>query len=215
MLMQGPLLESIVAFLAVLLVCLPIHEFGHAWTAMKLGDPLPVQQGRVTLNPVKHLDWLGAALLAFAGFGWAKPVQFNPYALYKAPSLKAGVVVVASAGPVMNVLLALAAALPFRLGLVSVTDLFASQPAAMILYLLVSINLLLAVFNLIPIPPLDGSKILAMLLPTQYDRVMLTLSQYGPFILLLLIFPLFGGQSVVGLVVTPIVGALTRLVLGL
>lgn len=215
MLLQGPLLESIIAFLAVLLVCLPIHEFGHAWTAMKLGDPLPVQQGRVTLNPMKHIDWLGAALLAVAGFGWAKPVQFNPRALYKAPSLKAGVLVVASAGPVMNVLLAMAAALPFRLGLVSVNDVRAAQPVATILYLLISINLLLAVFNLIPIPPLDGSKILAMLLPAQYDRSLFTLTQYGPFILLLLIFPLFNGQSVVGLVITPIVGALMRVVLGL
>lgn len=215
MLLQGPLFESIIAFLAVVLVCLPIHEFGHAWTAVKLGDSLPAQQGRVTLNPLKHVDWLGAALLAVAGFGWAKPVQFNPYALYKAPSMRTGVFVVASAGPIMNVLLAVAAALPFRLGLVELRDVLSGQAIAFILYVLISINLLLAVFNLIPIPPLDGSKILAMLLPGRYDSVMLTLSQYGPFILLLMIVPLFGGRSLIGLIITPVVRALTQVLLGL
>ena len=92
---------------------------------------------------------------------------------------------------------------------------FVSQPLAVILYTLLSINLVLAVFNLIPVPPLDGSRILAMLLPAQYDNVMATLTQYGPFILLFMILPVFGGQSVVGLVVTPVVTTLTKLLLGI
>ena len=210
MLLQGPLPEAILSFLIIILLCLPIHEFGHAWSAVQLGDTLPLQQGRVTLNPLRHIDWLGAALLALAGFGWAKPVQFNPYALRKAPSMRAGIFVVASAGPAMNVLLAVAAAALFRLTWPTLRNLFIAD----VLVTLVSINLVLAVFNLIPVPPLDGSKILAMLLPMQYDHVMATLNQYGIFILIFLIFPLFNGQSAVSLIVSPIVNTLTRFLLG-
>ena len=211
----GAFLNALIAFLIIVLVCLPIHEFGHAWAAVKLGDSLPLYQGRYTLNPLRHLDTVGTLLLALVGFGWAKPVQFNPYALRKAPNMRAGSFVVAAAGPLMNVLLAALAAVPFRLGLVPVRDIFSSQPLAVILYTLLSINLVLAVFNLIPVPPLDGSRILAMLLPAQYDNVMATLAQYGPFILLFMILPVFGGQSVVGLVVTPVVTTLTKLLLGI
>jgi Zn-dependent protease len=210
----GAFIDALIAFLIVILICLPIHEFGHAWAAVRLGDSLPVYQGRYTLNPLRHLDVIGTALLALVGFGWAKPVQFNPYALRKAPNTRAGIFVVASAGPLMNVLLAVLAAIPFRLGLISVRDLASSQPLAVILYTLLSINLVLAVFNLIPVPPLDGSKILAMLLPAQYDNVMAMLSQYGMFILLFMILPVFGGQSAVSLIMSPIVSALTRLLLG-
>ncbi len=211
----GAFIDALIAFLVIVLVCLPIHEFGHAWAAVKLGDNLPLYQGRYTLNPLRHLDAVGTLLLALVGFGWAKPVQFNPYALRKAPNMRAGVLVVALAGPVMNLLLAGLAAVPFRLGLVSVRDIFLSQPLAVILYTLLSINLVLAVFNLIPVPPLDGSKILAMLLPAQYDNVMATLEQYGVFILLIMILPLFGGQSAISLIVTPVVTTLTRLLLGI
>ena len=209
---SGPVafLDALIAFLIIILVCLPIHEFGHAWAAVKLGDSLPLYQGRYTLNPLRHLDVFGTLLLALVGFGWAKPVQFNPYALRKAPNMRAGIFVVAAAGPLMNVLMAVLAAVPFRLGLVSVRG-----PVAVILYTLLSINLVLAVFNLIPVPPLDGSRILAMLLPMQYENVMATLTQYGPFILLFMIIPLFGGQSAVSLIVTPVVTALTRLLLGI
>ena len=211
----GAFLNALIAFLIIVLVCLPIHEFGHAWAAVKLGDSLPLYQGRYTLNPLRHLDTVGTLLLALVGFGWAKPVQFNPYALRKAPNMRAGIFVVAAAGPLMNVLLAALAALPFRLGLVPVRDIFLSQPLAVILYTLLSINLVLAVFNLIPVPPLDGSRILTMLLPAQYDNVMATLTQYGPFILLFMILPVFGGQSAVSLIVTPIVTTLTKLLLGI
>ncbi len=210
----GAFIDALIAFLIIVLVCLPIHEFGHAWAAVQLGDNLPVYQGRYTLNPLRHLDVFGTLLLALVGFGWAKPVQFNPYALRKAPNLRVGIFIVAAAGPLMNLLLALVAALPFRLGLVTVRSIIANQPVAVILYTLLSINLVLAVFNLIPVPPLDGSKILAMLLPAQYENVMATLTQYGPFILLFMIIPLFGGQSAISLIVTPVVTSLTRLLLG-
>jgi Zn-dependent protease len=206
--------EALISFLLILLICLPLHEFGHAWSAVKMGDTLPYYQGRVTLNPLRHIDWIGAGLLALVGFGWAKPVQVNPYGLRKAPSLRVGMLVVAAAGPLMNVLLAVVAALPFRLGLVPLQGIVLGQPIALILYSLVTINLVLAVFNLIPVPPLDGSRILPVLLPAQYDNVMATLNQYGMLILVLLILPLFNGQSAISLIVTPIVAALTRLFLG-
>jgi Zn-dependent protease len=206
--------EALISFLLILLICLPLHELGHAWSAVKMGDTLPYYQGRVTLNPMRHIDWIGAALLALVGFGWAKPVQVNPLGLRKAPSMRVGMLVVALAGPLMNILLAVAAALPFRLGLVSVQGIVLGQPIALIFYSLLTINLILAVFNLIPVPPLDGSRILPVLLPAQYDHVMATLNQYGMFIVLFLILPLFNGQSAVSLIVMPIVSALTRLFLG-
>jgi Zn-dependent protease len=207
--------EALISFLIIIGLCLPLHEFGHAWSAVKMGDTLPYYQGRVTLNPLRHIDWIGAGLLALAGFGWAKPVQVNPLGLRKAPSMRVGMLVVAMAGPLMNVLLAAAAALPFRLGLVPLRDIALGQPIALILYSLVTINLVLAVFNLIPVPPLDGSRILPVLVPAQYDNVLATLNQYGMFILLFLILPLFNGQSAVALIVMPIVSTLTRLFLGI
>lgn len=206
---QGEFLEALVAFAIVVLVCLPIHEFGHAWAAVKLGDNLPLYQGRYTLNPLRHLDVFGVLLLAVAGFGWAKPVQFNPYALRKAPNLRAGVMAVAVAGPLMNVLLAIVAALLFRLNLST----WRALGVAEVLLMLTYINLVLAVFNMIPVPPLDGSKILAMLLPAQYDNIMATLNQYGMFLLLILIIPI-GGESLIGRIVMPVVMSLTQFLLG-
>jgi Zn-dependent protease len=207
--------EALISFLIIILICLPLHEFGHAWSAVKMGDTLPYYQGRVTLNPLRHIDWIGAGLLALVGFGWAKPVQVNPYGLRKAPSLRVGMSVVAAAGPLMNVFLAGVAALPFRLGLVTLRGIALNQPIALILYSLLTINLVLAVFNLIPVPPLDGSRILPVLLPAQYDNVLATLNQYGMFLLLFLILPIFGGQSAVTLIVMPIVSTLRRLFLGI
>jgi Zn-dependent protease len=176
----GAFIDALIAFLIIVLVCLPIHEFGHAWAAVKMGDTLPLVQGRYTLNPRRHLDWMGAALLALVGFGWAKPVQINPYALRKAPNLRAGMIVAAAAGPAMNVLLAVGAAVLFRLNLSTLQLPWATG----VLLSLTYINLVLVVFNLIPIPPLDGSRILFMLLPSRYDNLTATLSQYGPFVLL-------------------------------
>jgi Zn-dependent protease len=176
----GAFIDALIAFLIVVLVCLPIHEFGHAWAAVKMGDTLPLMQGRYTLNPRRHIDWLGAALLALVGFGWAKPVQINPYAMRKAPNVRAGLIVAAAAGPAMNVLLAIGAAVLFRLNLSTLQ----SPVLASVLLSLTYINLVLVVFNLIPVPPLDGSRILFMLLPSRYDNITATLNQYGPFILL-------------------------------
>jgi Zn-dependent protease len=199
---------AVIAYCIVVLLCFPLHEFGHAWVATRLGDTLAEREGRVTLNPMAHLDLLGALVLAVAPFGWAKPVPFYPNNLRRAPSISIGIILVSIAGIVMNLLLATIAAVPLRLNLVRQPDIF------YILFLIVEINLSLAVFNLLPIPPLDGSKILAELLPYQYRGVIDVLERYGIFIMLLLIFPIPGVGSLVGVLVSPIVSALSHLMLG-
>jgi len=200
----GAFLGALISFLIIVLVCLPIHEFGHAWAAVKMGDTLPLYQGRYTLNPLRHLDWMGAALLALVGFGWAKPVQINPYALRKAPNLRAGMIVAAAAGPAMNVLLAVGAAVLFRLNLSTLR----LPVAADVLLSLTYINLALVVFNLIPVPPLDGSRILFMLLPSRYDNITAPLNQYGPFILLAVVL-------LAGTLISSVTLTLTRFLLGI
>jgi Zn-dependent protease len=195
--------DALIAFLIIVLVCLPIHEFGHAWAAVKMGDTLPLVQGRYTINPRRHLDVMGTLLLALVGFGWAKPVQINPYALRLAPNPRAGLIVAAAAGPAMNVVLAVVAAILFRLN----ASTLRLPLAADVLWLVTYINMGLVVFNLIPIPPLDGSRILYMLLPARYDNITATLNQYGPFILLAVVL-------LAGALITSVTFTLTRLLLG-
>ena len=189
-----------------------IHELAHAVTALQLGDDTPQRMGRVSLNPLVHLDPIGSLLLVFAGFGWAKPVQINPYNLRYGPKL--GMAAVAAAGPVSNLLMALIAAIPFRLGLL---PLFASSTSRILptpsgfLLEFISLNLVLMLFNLIPIAPLDGSKILRGFAPREWDGVLATLEQWGPFLLLALVF---FGRGVLSLVLGPPLDFLLRVILG-
>src|SRR5688572_3299601 len=114
--------RTFIARLITLVIAFTIHEFAHAWTAVELGDDTPRHAGRLTLNPIAHLDFFGSLLLIVGGFGWAKPVPFNPYNLRIGPRL--GTALVAAAGPFSNLVLALLAALPFRFGLLSPSDIF-------------------------------------------------------------------------------------------
>jgi Zn-dependent protease len=177
---------------AALIEAIAMHEYAHALAADLQGDRMPRAFGRLTLNPAKHLDPLGTLCLLIAGFGWGKPVEFRPQAL---ASKRFGAAIVALAGPLMNLLLALAAAITGRLMSVDFASpeslIFDRNPLELFLFLFFSINVFLAVFNLIPLPPLDGSRLLTIFLPPDKQKIIYFLDQYGLLILLALVF--FGG----------------------
>jgi len=172
-------LPTLLQVVAGLIVAATVHEFAHAYVADRLGDPTPRKQGRLTLNPLAHLDPLGSVLILLVGFGWAKPVQINPanFRDWRRDSM-----LVAGAGPLANVTMLFALGVPFKLGLLDF-----SAPLEQILLTVIRINAMLAVFNLLPIPPLDGSKILVGLLPPAQAVSYARLTPYGTFILLLLV----------------------------
>ncbi|RLD98103.1 MAG: site-2 protease family protein [Bacteroidetes bacterium] len=183
-----------------LIIAFTIHEFAHAWTADYFGDSTPRINGRLTLNPLAHLDPIGSLMLLLVGFGWAKPVPVNPYTLrQRAPS---ALMWVSLAGPLSNFLLALIASIPFQLALLTANDVlvsYGSAPtilptAARFLYDFMTINLVLALFNLIPLPPLDGDKIAEFFMPDSWKNVTARIRPYGPVILILLFMvgPRFG-----------------------
>ena len=199
--------STLVASIIVLLVAFPLHEFAHAWTATQFGDDTPRLYGRLTLNPLRHLDPLGSLLLLFAGFGWAKPVPINPYVLERRSP--AAVMWVSLAGPLTNFLLAVIAAIPFRLGLVSVAAGFAPSAGLLpnfdkVMVWFIYINLLLALFNLIPLAPLDGEKIATYFLPPNIARYWDVIRPYGPMILLVLFAAgSFAGFDIIGRIIGP------------
>jgi len=168
----------LLATAAILLLALPVHEFAHAFTAVQLGDPTPRLQGRYTLNPLRHLDPIGALLIVLVGFGWAKPVQWNPRNIDI--DRRWGAILVAAAGPASNLALAVLSLLLWRL-------LGETGFLAAFLLFFANINILLFVFNLIPIPPLDGSHILFALLPNNVQQVQFFLMQYGMLLMFVVI----------------------------
>jgi Zn-dependent protease len=180
-------LPTFISRAITLLIAFTIHELAHAVTAVQLGDDSPRRMGRLTLNPLAHLDPLGSLLLLFAGFGWAKPVLVNPYNLRTGPNL--GMAIVAAAGPISNFVMAALAAIPLRLDVVPDIGGGRVLPSlAGFLQEFIFLNLILMLFNLIPITPLDGSKILRGFAPREWDRPLATLEQWGPFLLLALVF---------------------------
>ncbi|MBW7883449.1 MAG: site-2 protease family protein [Caldilineaceae bacterium] len=174
---------------AIILLALPVHEFAHAFMAVRLGDSTPRQQGRYTLNPLAHIDPIGALLIFLVGFGWAKPVQWNPRNI--TVDRRLGAILVAVAGPISNLLLAVISLIIIRLLGVTVTaGLFGVVQQSLLasfLYTFATINVLLFVFNMVPIPPLDGSHVLFALLPGAGQTYM-ALMRYGTLILLLIVF---------------------------
>lgn len=170
------------------------HEFAHAATATALGDPTPRYHGRLTLNPLAHLDVMGTLTLLVAGFGWAKPVPVDPYALRR--KTPAGLMLVSLAGPATNLLLGVLAAIPLRFGWISLrptASAFLPTWGSFFLEFL-TINLALFLFNLIPLAPLDGEKVITFFLPDHWVDVYDRIRPYSPFILLAILFvlPMFG-----------------------
>jgi Zn-dependent protease len=222
-------LPIIIAVAVMLLVGFPVHEFSHALAAYRLGDGTAKLFGRLTLNPIAHFDPLGGILLAVTfigsmgsfGFGWAKPTPVNPANLQGGHR---GEALVAAAGPLSNLILATIVAIPLRY-IIATPSLWDSIPSWLFavdsqgylsgaLLIFININLVLMVFNLFPIPPLDGSKVLFAFLPPrlawQWRPI---LEQYG-FILLLLVFFLPPGNSIGGRILVPIIDALFSLLVG-
>lgn len=177
----------------VILLSLTVHEYFHGWTANKLGDPTAKMQGRLTLNPIAHLDILGTILMFVVGFGWAKPVPIDPRN-FKDP--KKDTILVAIAGPLSNLVMALVAGLALRYMIPKMVSGEISSEGvypvvAIILVLTLIYGIALAVFNMIPIPPLDGSRVLYGLLPDRYAYAYSRFEPYGVIFLFALF--IFGG----------------------
>jgi len=175
-----PDLATLVLLIPSVLAALTVHEYAHGWVAYQLGDPTAKMMGRLTLNPLAHLDPIGTILLIVAFFGWAKPVPVNPLN-FRNP--RRDMIWVALAGPVSNVILA--ALIGFSLQpLIEYRIMEPFGPIYQMMTLAVFINLMLALFNLLPIPPLDGSKVIAGLIPVQYLGMWLNFERIGPMLLL-------------------------------
>ncbi len=174
LLLKDPLAFIIIA--VPFLYSVVIHEVAHGWVANKMGDPTAKWLGRLTLNPIKHLDPIGTLMLFLVGFGWAKPVPIN---MNNIADKRRGLIFVSSAGIIANILFALIAAMLYRLfspsSSVLMTQLFSA---------VISINITLAALNLIPIPPLDGSKILMGIAPRETQYFLARLEPYGFFIII-------------------------------
>jgi Zn-dependent protease len=217
--LSSDLIAAVIVVAIMLLVAFPIHEFAHALAAFRLGDGTARMFGRLTLNPIVHFDPIGGILLAVSviasagnfGFGWAKPTPVNPMNLRNG---RYGEAIVAFAGPVSNLVLAAAAALPLRYILDHPELVDRIGLLFPILVLFVQLNLILMVFNLVPIPPLDGSKVLfAFLNPRLVWQWRPILEQYG-FIVLILVFFFPPGDSIGARIIFPIIDAVFRFLVG-
>ena len=207
-----------------LVVAVTVHEFSHALVANGLGDSTAKHQGRLTLNPVKHLDPGGTLMMLVAGFGWGKPVPVNPRQLAHGAS---GTSLVAAAGPFSNLIVAFLLAIPIQLGLLDyagpglnpvaalVTDGFLFRLSEM-LSLIIFFNLILAVFNLIPLAPLDGSRVLEAFIPRHRANSYARFQRYGPVLLVGIIMLDFAfGLGILRSVIGPVVAGLTSIATGL
>ncbi len=213
--MLGLSISKLIIRIITLVIAFTVHEFAHAWTANSFGDQTPKDHGRLTLNPLVHLDPFGSLLLLVAGFGWAKPVPVNPYVLnQRSPS---AFMWVSLAGPLSNLFMAILAAIPIRLGLIQYqisTSKFLPTAYEFAIEFII-INLALMLFNLIPLAPLDGEKVLDFLLPQNLRQGWNKIKQYGPIILLALVFVLpMIGIDLISMFLTPALSGLLRVLIG-
>ena len=192
--------EALVLLIPTLMFALSFHEFSHAWMAYKCGDNTAARMGRLTLNPLAHLDIFGSIMILFVGFGWAKPVPVDPRSLNQP---RVDMMKVAAAGPISNLLLALVGGIVFRF--------FNNIPVLsgnmiLMIYYFTSINISLAIFNLIPVSPLDGSQIFSGYLIKKNPQLALKIQSYGPQVLFgLILFGYITGFSIIWFVMKPFV----------
>lgn len=197
-----------VVYLFSLLTAIAFHEFSHAFAADHLGDPTPRLQGRLKLNPMAHVDWMGMLFLMMFGFGWGKPVEFDPYNL-KNPRRDAAIISIA--GPISNFVLAIALSIVLKL-IILFDQSILTTIGLLIFVPMIRMNVLLGVFNLLPIHPLDGFKIVGGILPADKAHEWYSLQRYGMFFLLLMILPI-GGSSMLDKILSPLVSFFTSLLL--
>ncbi len=209
-----------VALCIAFMIGIAFHEFCHAFVAHLLGDDTARNQGRLTLNPLKHLDPAGTLLLLLVGFGWGKPTPVNPYQLRNGP--KAGMALVSAAGPVSNFLMAALFAAPLKFGLVPFTDFVPTrywgfgEYLGLLLFYVVVINVVLGLFNLLPIAPLDGAKIAGGIFPGELGDFFRRIEPYGPGILMaMFMLSWISPQlSVFSRVISPLEGRILRILVG-
>ena len=192
-------LETLFIVIIALLSAITIHEFSHAWVADRLGDPTQRLMGRVTLNPLAHLDPIGTIALLLIGFGWGKPVQFDPFNLENPRRDSA---LVALAGPASNIVIILILTIIYRLTPITLLEPF------------IGYNVVLALFNLIPIHPLDGFKIVGGILPEDRSEAWYRLERYGLYLLLIILLPIFNGRSLVSQILGPLLDNILSLLIG-
>ena len=186
-------------WLPLFLLSLTVHEFAHAWAASRLGDDTARRLGRLTLNPLSHIDLLGTILLPLLGvpFGWAKPVPVDPTRFRRDVSMARGMAITASAGPLSNAVMALLSAVALGLGARAAPAFMEGDgPVVFFLVSMLQLNVGLALFNLIPIPPLDGSRIVAWLMPNGLREQWHQLERFAPLLILAVFW--FGGRLVSG-----------------
>lgn len=204
-------MATLIANVPALLIGFSFHEFAHAWVADLLGDPTPRSQGRLTLNPFAHLDVFGSLMALLYRFGWAKPVMTNP-SYFKGNPLR-GRMLVALAGPVMNLLIAFLSVLAWQATFIVLPGSLSNQYGSVLTQIFMAIvlmNLGLGIFNLIPIPPLDGFAVLSGLLPARYARHLWALESYGMIILALVLF-----TGILGSILSPLMSWMLNLYLNI
>ena len=203
-------LITLAAFAVALIVGITVHEFSHAWSATQLGDYTARGQGRLTLNPLAHLDPLGTILIFVAGFGWGRPTPVTPSNIRIGE--RAGMALVALAGPISNMIVATLAALPFRLGTVSFRGGIDSQ----ILEALILWNVVLAIFNLLPIAPLDGFKVVLGVLPRAAAALFERTERFGMVILMVIVLvDVLTPLGILSVILLPAIRTIAGLLLGL
>ncbi len=191
-----------VILIPVIIFALSFHEFAHAWASNRLGDSTAAQLGRLTLNPLAHLDPFGAIVLYLVGFGWAKPVPVD-YRYLKNP--RKDMLWIALAGPAANFSLALISGILLRL-LWSLGILDGNNMLVSVLVMSLQINLVLGLFNFLPLPPLDGSRILAGLIPNRNQQWLINLEYYGPKVLFaLILIGMLTRVSIIGVIISPFI----------